>query len=333
MATYLKLFETHTQYETFIGGGGNTPFVKPNVSYCTEENEVHYNPRTWADEYLTVRILEDGNLGFEFVNGLSLDYSFNGGITWDGTLTNDNNTILVTNGQEISFKKGNITSNDNSASDRLKISMPTNYGNFFTNCQFEVFGNVMSIIDSENFANANVIHEDLGNLFEDCTKLVNAENLILPATTLASGCYSGMFYGCTSLKTAPELPATTLANYCYSGMFNGCTSLKTAPELPATKLAEGCYQSMFYGCTSLKTAPELPATTLATNCYNYMFYGCSSLNYIKAMFTTTPKIDYTDDWVSGVASSGTFVKNSKATWNVTGVDGVPTGWTVQKVTV
>ena len=76
MATYLKLFETHTQYETFIGGGGDTPFVKPNVSYCTEENEVHYNPRTWADEYLTVRILEDGNLGFEFVNGLSLDYMF-----------------------------------------------------------------------------------------------------------------------------------------------------------------------------------------------------------------------------------------------------------------
>ena len=44
MATYLKLFETHTQYETFIGGGGNTPFVKPNVSYCVQENDVHYNP-------------------------------------------------------------------------------------------------------------------------------------------------------------------------------------------------------------------------------------------------------------------------------------------------
>ena len=342
-----------------LGGGGDTPFVKPNVSYCVQENEVHYNPRTWADEYLTVRILEDGNLGFQFVNGLSLDYSFNGGITWDGTLTNDNNTILVTNGQEISFKKGNITSNDNSASDRLKMSMPTNYGNFFTNCQFEVFGNVMSIIDSENFANANVIHEDLGNLFEDCTKLVNAENLILPATTLASGCYSGMFYRCTSLTSAPELPVTTLANYCYSGMFFGCTSLTSAPELPVTTLAEGCYKSMFYGCTSLTSAPELPATILANDCYNYMFYGCtnlvnapelpattlasscynnmfygcSSLNYIKAMFTTTPEIDYTDDWVSGVASSGTFVKNSKATWNVTGVDGVPTGWTVQYVTV
>ena len=38
MATYLKLFEKHTQYETFIGGVEKTPFVKPNVSYCIEEN-------------------------------------------------------------------------------------------------------------------------------------------------------------------------------------------------------------------------------------------------------------------------------------------------------
>jgi hypothetical protein len=60
-----------------------------------------------------------------------------------------------------------------------------------------------------------------------------------------------------------------------------------------------------------------------------MFYGCTSLNYIKALFTTTPSDSYTQNWVNGVASSGTFVKNSNATWNVTGVDGIPTGWTVE----
>ena len=87
--------------------------------------------------------------------------------------------------------------------------------------------------------------------------------------------------------------------------------------------------SMFEGCTSLTTAPELPATILKFECYHYMFYGCSKLNYIKAMFTTTPEDDYTGSWVSEVASSGTFVKNKDATWNVTGPDGIPSGWTVQ----
>ncbi len=105
-------------------------------------------------------------------------------------------------------------------------------------------------------------------------------------TTLADNCYSYMFYGCTSLTTAPELPATTLNAYSYYHMFRDCTSLTTAPELPATILANSCYNTMFYGCTSLTTAPELPATILANSCYFSMFYGCTSL-------TTAPELPAT----------------------------------------
>lgn len=35
------------------------------------------------------------------------------------------------------------------------------------------------------------------------------------------------------------------------------------------------------------------------------------------------------DWVRGVASTGTFVKNPEATWDVIGTSGVPSGWTVK----
>ena len=112
-------------------------------------------------------------------------------------------------------------------------------------------------------------------------------------------------------------------------MFKGCTALTTAPELPATTLANACYEYMFESCTSLTTAPELPATTLTQSCYINMFNGCTSLNYIKAMFTTTPSAKYTNNWVKNVASSGTFVKNSAAQWNVSGVNGIPTGWSVE----
>ena len=165
------------------------------------------------------------------------------------------------------------------------------------------------------------------SMFNGCTSLTTAPEL--PATTLTSGCYSSMFSGCTSLTTAPVLPATTLVGSCYHGMFNGCTSLTTAPELPATTLATYCYYQMFWNCTSLTTAPELPATTLANRCYDSMFWFCSKINYIKAMFTTTPSATYTNNWVNGVASTGTFVKNSAATWDVTGTNGIPTGWTVE----
>ena len=123
-------------------------------------------------------------------------------------------------------------------------------------------------------------------LFSGCTNVVEAHNLILPATTLASGCYRNMFYKCTSLTTAPELPATTLAYHCYSDMFNGC-SLTTSPELPATTLVDRCYNGMFRGCKSLTTAPELPATTLASYCYSQMFAGCTGLTTAPELPATT----------------------------------------------
>ena len=165
------------------------------------------------------------------------------------------------------------------------------------------------------------------NMFSGCTSLTTAP--VLPATTLADSCYSRMFDSCTSLTTAPVLPATTLANNCYSSMFYGCTSLTIAPELPATTLANNCCSSMFNGCKALTTAPVLPATTLVSDCYSNMFSSCIRLNYIKAMFTTEPSSSYTSWWVQGVASIGTFVKNSAATWTTTGNNGVPTRWTVQ----
>ena len=175
------------------------------------------------------------------------------------------------------------------------------------------------------FAGTKVTDDDLRSILP-----INSNGkYYLPCTTLASGCYDSMFSDCTSLTTAPALPAKTLANFCYNYMFKGCTSLTTAPELSATTLASSCYSRMFYGCTSLTSAPELPAKTLVSNCYYYMFYKCSKLNYIKAMFTTTPSSSYTRNWVSEVASSGTFVKNKNATWDVTGTNGIPSGWTVQ----
>ena len=40
-----------------------------------------------------------------------------------------------------------------------------------------------------------------------------------------------LFYGNTLLSTAPELPATTLASGCYQGMFQGCTQLSEVKML------------------------------------------------------------------------------------------------------
>lgn len=95
--------------------------------------------------------------------------------------------------------------------------------------------------------------------------------------SMAKGCFSGLFWGCSALVQAPSLPATTLNEYCYAGMFRG-TSITEAPNLPATTAYARCYQSMFADCASLVTVQSsLPATTLYAHCYQSMFNGCSSL--------------------------------------------------------
>ena len=55
--------------------------------------------------------------------------------------------------------------------------------------------------------------------FANCPNLTKAPK-ILPATTLSTECYYYMFDNCSSLTTAPELPATTLGSKSYLGMFH-----------------------------------------------------------------------------------------------------------------
>ena len=99
--------------------------------------------------------------------------------------------------------------------------------------------------------------------------------------------------------------------------------------LPATTLTEGCYYQMFIDCASLTTAPVLPATTLAENCYQRMFRGCWSLNYIKCLATDISASNCTYRWVTGVPSTGTFVKAASMNGWPNGDGGIPRDWTIE----
>lgn len=57
---YLRLFETHAQYEAFLE---TVDFLVPNVSRCRASNDVHYNPIPETRLVVTYNIVDDG--GFE----------------------------------------------------------------------------------------------------------------------------------------------------------------------------------------------------------------------------------------------------------------------------
>lgn len=215
-----------------------------------------------------------------------------------------------------------------------------------------VGGNIMSLIDYTDMANASMSKGCFAKLFEDDTKLTDSSLLSLPATTLADWCYYGLFSNCNSMTTGQtELPATTMADSCYKGMYSG-TMITTAPILPATNLAYACYSLMFAGCPRLVNPPSLPATTLAVECYYQMFSACRALttgpvlpaktlvgNCYGGLFENCTNLNsvttYADDisasycitlWLDGVAASGTLHNLGNATYP-SGASGIPSGWT------
>ena len=197
-----------------------------------------------------------------------------------------------------------------------------------SSCYYYMFRGCTSLTTAPELPATTLASDCYNSMFSGCTSLTTTP--ALPATTLKNYCYSSMFSNCTGLTTAPVLPATTLEYECYSYMFQGCTKLTTAPVLPATTLASSCYQYMFKGCTSLTTSPVLPATTLISNCYRYMFLDCTSLNNVTSYADSIGNgVEYTFNWLSNVASSGTFRNLGSATYS-RDTSGIPSGWTEVK---
>ena len=273
--SYLKIFNTQEEYDAQKGEVMGEPHVvlledTKEVVYCKHDTEPSID---YSKEFFTIEALEDGLTVSLSQN--AYEYRIDDG-SWN-TLSADSNTPSINKGQKLSFKITNPT-------------ISYGIGTFTVNKAFNVEGNIMSLLYGDDFiGQIDLSGKDhaLHGLFNNCTTLQNAKNLILPATTLADSCYYEMFANCTSLTEAPELPSTTLADSCYESMFDGCTSLTIVPELHATTLASLCYSAMFYDCTSLTTAPELHVTTLADDCYSYMFYGCTSLTIAPELHATT----------------------------------------------
>ena len=255
---------------------------------------------------LTIELLNVGTITISNPPSTGMWYSINGGdlkeVTAEPIKAKTGTRIsLYANGTENSYEKA---------------VQEEQWLNIDCSADFYVYGNVMSLIDAENFENLVEVPEyafyglfspvPLYNYYYGApnynSHLHNhdSKDLLLPATNLADSCYEYMFLGCINLTQAPELPATTLADECYEYMFKGCTSLTQAPELPATTLADYCYYGMFEGCTSLTRAPKLSATTLVRDCYAWMFNYCTKLESLTCLATTAPtNNDYTEDWLVG----------------------------------
>lgn len=316
MISYIHRFNTEQEFDAkYNGNDYHEPWVSKindgNVSYNKNEYE------TLLSMPLTFEITGDGIIYWKTKSGTpesslrTIEYKKNNDEWKTITSSTDGVSITVSSGDIVLFRAPQGVT-------YTTLSDTYETANFFSDCTcvFNVKGNVMSLLNANNFSTIYTLTANLvfTCLFWNCTGLTDASKLILPADNLTLQCYREMFAKCSNLVGVPKLPAMSLGEGCYNGMFRECSKLTTVPKLPAITLVDSCYDFMFYRCTDLTdiselvlpattlanycysqmfrecskltTAPELPAITLAKDCYNKMFFQCTSL-------TTAPKLSAT----------------------------------------
>ena len=193
---------------------------------------------------LTFEVISGGTITWLRLGGRSQDartieYSKDNGSTW-ASITSDASssapTITVAAGDKVQFRGNNK---------KYYVSGTNNKFTTNADCRFRAYGNIMSLVDSTGYTQADLTSANTSifkSLFENCSALTDAGNLIMPASTQNS-CYERMFGNCINLATAPVLPTTTLMPFAYKYMFDGCSSLNYIKCLATNISANGCVDS------------------------------------------------------------------------------------------
>ena len=289
----------------------------------------------YSQDYFTIESLEDNNQIKMQKQGNSastptLSYSLDNGETWSTITISSTTTFATINTGDTIIFKGNNTKLANAWD---------NYNYFNATKQFKVYGNIMSLLNGDDFKensefNSNSNHNFAGLL--RTTYLVDASNLILPALTLCVSSYNGMFRGATNLVYGPKLlPALDVPHDAYSSLFESCTSLVEAPEILATTVSgDGALNRMFCMNRSSKVTaamtkgPVLRITNPFSynNTYQQLFCGNGNLVEITVLCSGTNR-SFTN-WLNNVSSTG-VIKTLSGTTFTSGASGLPSGWTTE----
>lgn len=286
----------------------------------------------YSQDYFTIESLEDNNTISIGKNGseITVYYSFDDGQTWNNVLLNSGKTIgTINTGEKILFK---------CTTDRWATSWNA-YDRFNPNKNFKVYGNVMSLLNGDNYIDsefANNTH-NLCGLFYGTTTLVDASDLILPATTLRVSSYNGMFRGCSNLVYGPKLlPALDVPQDGYSSMFEGCVKLIEGPEIMATTVSGStalnrmfCMNRNSKVTAAMTKSPILRITNPAAyaNTYQQLFCGNGNITEVTMLAPNGNNLSFTS-WLANTSASGVIKKLASTTLQ-SGVSGVPSGWTTE----
>ena len=218
---YLNNFDTHTSYEEKLNVGG-IDFKIPNVSYCNDVKDVHFNPYNLIKFYVgeitpsqTVKIYTDANN--------HLDVTVSEGNKWYSYLLPKDKGLYKIGGNSVKkvVVKADIDDNSQGIIPNSVVeasfkgsntSKVTNMNSMFVNCYS------LTSLNLRRFNTSNVTRMEW--MFMACSGL---ESLDLNGWNTSNVTNMGyMFSGCTSL-TSLDLSGWDTSKVTFStSMFDGC---------------------------------------------------------------------------------------------------------------
>ena len=335
---YINLFKTHASYEEKLNGGW-VDISLPNVSYCEDIKDVHYNPYNTIEFYVgkittpqTVKIytgsstsvdieVSEGNKWYTYVlpknkelykiEGDSVkkvvvktDINYHGAPFYYGT-----KPLIPSSTVEASFKGSNTSKVTNIESMFYDCSGLTSLdlSSFNTSnvtMMYNMFSgcNSLTSLDVSNFNTSNLIN--MNSMFKGCSGLASLDVSNFDTSNVTN--MYGMFSGCNSL-TSLDLSNFDTSNVLnMNDMFSGCNSL-TSLDLSRFNISKVTMMyNMFNGCNSLTSLDLSSFNTSNVTHMSNMFNGCTNLTSLDLSKWDTSKVVNTTDMFSGCTSLRTI---------------------------
>ena len=248
MAVYLKKFETTSQYNAYTA---STEFITPNVSICTTEGDVHYNP--YVPE---TRVVAKYN------------------VTSTSSPTPIMNSYISNQFSEIEIDGVVQTS----VVSEYKFDTVGKHTVKYTLIDSTTIGNstFMTCIDLTSIFIPDSVTSIGANAFSSCSSLTSID---IPSGVTSIGQFA--FYNCTNLSSI-DIPngVTSIDDY----TFRDCSSL-TSCTIGSGVTSIGT--SAFTSCSSMISI-VIPDSV--TSIGDYTFYNCRSLRSITVEAAVPPEL-------------------------------------------
>ena len=294
---FLRKFNEHTSYEAELNVGGQN-FEIPNVSYCKNVDDVHFNPYNLIEFYVgnitgttpqTVKIYTDTTNFDEVI--------VSEGNKWYTYVLPKDKGLCWINGDSV--KKVTIKAN---ISYKSNFNPPHNFGKTI----------IPSSTVEASFKGSNTSGvTDMVKMFNFCSGLTSLDVSNFDTSNVTDMFY--MFYGCSGLTSLDLSKWDTSKVTRMNQMFSYCDGL-TSLDLSGWDTSNvTLMDSMFYNCISLTSLDLRNFNTSNVTLMDSMFYNCRSLTSLDLSKWNTSKVNNMNNMFNG-CSGLTSLNLSK--WNI-----------------